>query len=135
MHELIIKADTDNLDKVITFVEEQLEAFGCPMKVQTQIDIAVEEIFVNIAHYAYTSEIGDVSIMINLHDEPKEVTIVFMDSGIPYNPLERPDPDTSLSAEERQIGGLGIYMVKKSVDFLEYEYRDGKNVFTIGKKF
>ncbi len=135
MHELIIKADTDNLDKVITFVEEQLEAFSCPMKVQTQIDIAVEEIFVNIAHYAYTSEIGDVSIMINLHDEPKEVTIVFMDSGIPYNPLERPDPDTSLSAEERQIGGLGVYMVKKSMDFLEYEYRDGKNVFTIVKKF
>lgn len=135
MHELTIKAVTENLDKVTAFVEEQLETAGCPMKVQTQIDIAVEEIFVNIAHYAYAPETGDASIVIDLHDEPKEIRIVFMDSGTPYNPLARPDPDTSLSAEERQIGGLGIYMVKKSMDFTEYEYRDGKNVLTIGKRF
>ncbi len=99
----------------------------------TQLAIAVEELYVNIAHYAYGDEEGKATIKIGFDGEPMQVTIRFIDEGVPYNPLEKQDPDTSLSAEERDIGGLGIFMVKKSMDSMEYEYQDGKNILTIQK--
>ncbi len=130
--ELIIDAKIEKLDDVLEFVDGFLEENGCNMKTQTQINIAVEEIFVNIAHYAYSSGEGSARIEVNEVDGVAEIT--FTDSGTPYNPLEKPDPDVTLSAEEREIGGLGIYIVKKSMDKVSYEYRDGKNVFTIRKR-
>ena len=130
--ELIIDAKIEKLDDVLEFVDGFLEENGCNMKTQTQINIAVEEIFVNIAHYAYGSENGKAKIEIRDVDGSAEIT--FTDSGTPYNPLARPDPDITLSAEERKIGGLGIYIVKKSMDNVNYEYRNGKNVFTIRKR-
>ena len=133
-HELEIEALTDNLQSVIDFVEENLELTACSMKIKMQIDIAVEELFVNIAHYAYTPATGKAIITIEIDNDNKEVSITFTDSGIPFNPLEKEDPDVSLSAEERKIGGLGIYMVKKSMDKVRYAYEDGKNKLTITKK-
>lgn len=132
--ELIVPARLDALDQVLAFIDEELEHHQCPMKIQMQIDIAVEEIYVNIAHYAYDpAKKGTATISFSVGGDPLQVIIQFMDDGIPYNPLEKPDPDTTLKAEERQIGGLGIFLVKKSMDNIQYEYKDGKNVLTIGK--
>lgn len=133
MKELVIDAATDNLDKVIEFIEEQLEALGCPPKTKIQIDVAVEELFVNIAHYAYKPTVGTASVQVSVQEEPLSVEITFIDHGKPYDPLAKPDPDVTLSAEERQIGGLGVYMVKKSMDGVNYEYKDGRNILTIKK--
>ncbi len=133
MKELRVKADTKNLLQVQSFINDQLEEYDCPMLTQTSIGIAVEELFVNICHYAYAPAAGDAVIRVGMHEDPLSVEISFIDSGIPYNPLEKPDPNTTLSAKQRQIGGLGIFMVKKSMDSMTYEYKDGKNILTIGK--
>ncbi|MBR1751155.1 MAG: ATP-binding protein [Ruminococcus sp.] len=133
MKELELEALTDNLPQVLSFIDEQLEAADCPMKIQMQIDIAVEEIFVNIAHYAYNPEIGTAKVRVEVLGEPPAVDITFIDNGVPYDPLAKADPDVTLSAEERQIGGLGIFMVKKSMDDVKYEYLDGHNILTLKK--
>lgn len=134
MFELTLEANLDNLDDVLAFVDTHLEEAGCSMRTQTQIDIAVEELFVNIASYAYIPDKGDATVRIDTETEPGTVSITLIDSGIPYDPLSRPDPDITLSAEERQIGGLGIYMVKKSMDGMFYSRENGHNVLTIRKK-
>ena len=134
MKELTIEATTDNIPAVTDFVNEQLEELGCSMKVQVQIDIAIDELFGNIAHYAYSSETGRATVRVELIEAPLSVVITFIDNGVPYDPLKKEDPDTSLSAENRQIGGLGIYMVKKSMDAVSYEYRNGQNILTVTKK-
>ena len=131
--ELNIEADVDNLEKVLAFVDEQLEVHDCPPKVQMQLDVAVEELFVNIAHYAYNPETGNATVRVEIQENPLSVVITFIDHGVPYDPLAKPDPDVTLGVEERQIGGLGIYMVKKSMDGIKYEYNDGKNILTIRK--
>ncbi len=135
MNELELDAKVDNLEEVLAFMDQWLEAHDCPMKVQMQIDIAVEEIFVNVAHYAYTPNVGKVKIRLEKPADSTGVDITFIDSGIPYDPLAKPDPDVTLSAEERQIGGLGIFMVKKSMDSMLYEYTDGQNILTMRKLF
>ena len=132
---MTVDATVDNLNKVLAFIDEQLEANNCPMRVMLEIDVAAEEIFVNVASYAYTSGIGSVAIEVNFEEQPKAVAIRFIDSGIPYNPLEKEDPDVTLPAEKRGIGGLGVFMVKKSMDEVTYEYKDGKNHLTIRKFF
>ena len=134
MSELNIEAKTENLDKVLAFVDQHLEERGCAVQVQMQIDVAVEELFVNIAQYAYAPGIGVATIRVELQEDPLVVVITFIDNGIPYNPLAKEDPDITLSAEERQIGGLGIYMVKKSMDDMSYEYKDRQNILRIKKQ-
>ena len=131
--ELKLEAVDENLGRVLEFVDGELEALDCPQKTQMKIDVAVEEIFVNIAHYAYKPETGLALIRIETGSDPKRVSITFRDWGVPYDPLAKPDPDVTLSAEERQIGGLGIFMVKKSMDEMKYEYADGQNMLTIVK--
>jgi anti-sigma regulatory factor (Ser/Thr protein kinase) len=133
MSELNIEALTENLDQVLAFVDKELESIECSIKVQTQVDIAVEELFVNIAHYAYNPETGPATVRVEMDKNPPAIIITFIDHGIPYDPLAKADPDITLSAEERQIGGLGIFMVKKSMDNIEYEYKDGQNILTIKK--
>ena len=133
MSELNIAATIENLDDVMTFVTSILEEMSCPAKEQMTIEIAVEEMFVNVAHYAYTPKTGMVRIKCLPLDNNKAVEISFEDEGIPFDPLAKGDPDTTLSAEERPIGGLGIYMVKKSMDNVYYEYKDGKNFFRMRK--
>lgn len=133
--ELTVEATVDNLNKVTSFAEEALEESGCPMKAQMQINIAIDEIFSNISYYAYQPNTGDVTVQLEISEEPAEVTITFIDQGIPYDPLSQEEPDTTLSADERKIGGLGIFMVKKSMDDLSYEYKDGKNILKMKKAF
>lgn len=131
--ELTVEAVCSNLDRVTAFVDERLERLDCPIKVQMKLDIAIDEIFSNIVHYAYGEETGRVTVQLEISEEPLTVSITFMDWGIPYNPLLAAEPDISLSANERQIGGLGIFLVKKSMDDISYEHRDGANVLTIQK--
>ena len=135
MKELVIEAKVENLDQVHAFVDEVLEENDCSMKVQMQIDIAVEELFVNVAHYAYAPAVGNATIRMETQEQPRAAVITLIDSGAPFDPLAKPDPDVTLQAEDRKIGGLGIYMVKKSMNAVEYEYRDGQNILTIRKEF
>lgn len=133
MRELNIEALVDNLDKVIAFVDEEVDKLNCSIKVRTQIDVAVEELFVNIAHYAYNPETGPATVRVEVEHDPVAVSITFIDKGVPYDPLSKADPDITLSAEDREIGGLGIFMVKKSMDDIDYEYKDGQNILHIRK--
>lgn len=134
MKELTIAATVENIDVVTAFVEEQLEALNCPMKAQMQICIAIDELFGNIAHYAYHPDVGEATVRVEVIEEPLSAVITFIDGGIPYDPLAAADPDTSLPVEERTIGGLGIFMVKKSMDEITYRYEGGKNILSIRKK-
>jgi len=131
--ELEIEAAVENLPEVMAFVERRLDEADCPPKAQMQIGVAVEEIFVNIAHYAYAPEIGHATVRVEVCEAPLSVLITFIDHGVPYDPLARDDPDVTLSAEERKIGGLGIFMTKKLMDDVAYEYRDGQNILTLRK--
>ena len=133
MKELNIAATVENIETVTDFVNEQLEALDCPMKAQMQIDIAIDELFGNIAHYAYNPDVGDATVRVEVIDDPLSVVITFIDGGVPYDPLAATDPDTTLSAEERAIGGLGIFMVKKSMDEITYRYENGRNILSIRK--
>lgn len=131
MGKIIVPAKDEALNEVLAFVDEILEANDCSMKAQMQIDIAVEELFVNIAHYAYGDENGEAEIEASVADGL--CTISFKDKGVEFDPLKKPDPDITLSAEERQIGGLGIFMVKKSMNSVAYERKDSTNILTITK--
>lgn len=133
MKELNISATVENIAAVTAFVDEQLEELDCPMKTQLQVDVAIDELFGNIAHYAYNPEVGAATVRVEVTDNPLAVVITFIDNGVPYDPLAKADPDITLSAEEREIGGLGIYMVKKSMDDVSYEYKNGQNILRIKK--
>ena len=133
MENMKVEAKLDNLAQVTMFVDEQLEKIECPMKTQMQMDVALEEIFVNIASYAYGEETGMAEIIFDYKPETNDIYLTFIDSGVQYDPLAKEDPDITLSAAERQIGGLGIYMVKKSMDDVTYDYKDGKNILKFSK--
>ena len=134
MKELNVEASVLNTYKVLAFVDEQLKAADCPMTTQTQIDMSVEEIFVNIAKYAYAPESGTAVIRFELKGEPPAACITFLDSGMKFDPLAKEDPNIYLPKNKRPIGGLGIFMVKEYMDSVLYEYKDGKNVLEIIKK-
>lgn len=131
--ELDVEAVEENLRKVMDFIDGKLEAIGCSMKAQMQVDIASEEVFVNICKYAYHPGRGRAVVRVEVSEEPVQVKITFVDHGKPYDPLQKDDPDVTLSAEEREIGGLGIFMVKQTMDAIEYEYKDGSNILTLVK--
>ncbi len=134
MGKLEIAATCENLPIVTQFIDEELEKAGCSMKTQFQIDVAVEEIFINIASYAYEGKEGPAEIYMEVSEDQSTATMIFVDNGIPYDPLAKEDPDVTLSVAERPIGGLGIYMVKQSMDDMKYEYKDGQNRLTLIKK-
>jgi anti-sigma regulatory factor (Ser/Thr protein kinase) len=133
MKELTIEATVDNIQTVTDFVDEQLESFDCPLKAQMQINIAIDEIFGNIAHYAYNPNTGYATVRVEVLEEPLSVIIAFIDNGKPYDPLKTKEPDLTISADDREVGGLGVYMVKNLMDEILYEYKDGKNILTIKK--
>lgn len=133
MKELTVDAAVENIEVVTDFVNEELEKLDCPLKARRQIDVAIDELFGNIARYAYSPDVGKATVRFSVEEKPLEVTITFIDNGIPFNPLEKSNPDTHLSAEERPIGGLGIFLVKKSMDLVEYEYKNGQNILKIKK--
>ena len=133
MKELTVEARIENLDNVTDFVLSEIDDGKCPKKTQTQIMIAVEEVFVNISNYAYYPDIGNATVRVAVNSDDV-ITIEFEDSGKAFNPLENTDPDISSKPEEREIGGLGIFMVKKIMDSVEYEYRDKKNILKLLKQ-
>lgn len=133
-NELTIEALAENLNIVTEFVDQRLEQIECPMKAQMQIDVALEEIFINIANYAYQPGKGPATVRVDVTDDPLTITITFVDHGIPYDPLAKEDPDVTLPADQRQIGGLGIFMTKKLMDDVVYEYKDGSNILRLIKK-
>lgn len=133
LKELKVKASVESMPAVNDFIHSLLPA-GCDVMLLNQIDLAVEEIFVNIAHYSGADQ---AEVLCGYHvsgDGSGQLTMIFKDSGKPFNPLEREDPDLTLSAEEREIGGLGIFLTKKFMDSVEYEFVDGMNVLKITKK-
>ncbi len=134
MKKLTIPAETQRLDEVLAFIDTFLEENDCPPSEQIKLDIAVEEIYVNIASYAYGDGSGDAVITAEMDDATGQAVFTFADSGKPFDPLAKPDPDITLSAEERSIGGLGIFMVKKSMDDVTYVYENGQNILTIRRK-
>lgn len=134
MAELIVEAKLDNLAQVLQFVDSRLEEEDCPIGLQMKIDVAVEELFVNIASYAYAPGSGSATVRMEVEENPKTVVITFVDRGVPYDPLAKEDPDVTLSINDREIGGLGIFMVKKSMDDMIYAYENGQNVLTIRKR-
>ena len=134
MKTMVVPAVNEQLEAVQAFVEAELEARDCSPKVLIQISIAVEEIFVNIASYAYRPEVGEAEVRVEVCEEPLRVVISFLDHGRPFDPLAKEDADTSPEALERREGGLGILIVKKSMDAVTYSYEDGKNILTIEKK-
>ena len=133
MKEITVDATIDNVQTITDFVDERLEEMNCPVKAQMQIDIVIDELCSNVARYAYSDRTGKVTVRVDTVDKPMKVWLTFTDEGVPYNPLAKEDPDITLSAEERKLGGLGIYMVKKMMDEFRYEYKDGKNIVTVCK--
>ncbi len=131
--EIEVEAAVDHLQEVLDFIESRLEEVGCGMKTQMQITVSVEEIFVNIASYAYAPGSGRAKVRLELSREPKLATVTFTDRGRPFDPTAQEDPDVTLQAEEREVGGLGIFMTKKFMDEVRYEYRDGQNILTLRK--
>ena len=127
-------AKTEALSDVLGFVDMILEEYECPMKIQTAVCVAIEEVFVNVAHYAYGDGEGDMTLSIGFDNESRTVTFCMTDKGVPFDPLNKPDPDITLSAEEREIGGLGIFIAKKTMDTVAYAYENGENVLTMTKK-
>ena len=134
MKELTVNATFESIDVVTSFVNAELDGYDCPVKTQLQIDVAIDELFSNIARYAYTPGTGTATVQVEIEKEPPTAVITFIDQGIAYDPLTNPDPDTTLPAEERQAGGLGIFLVKKTMDDVNYEYRDGQNILRIRKR-
>lgn len=130
---LEMDATLQNVKVLLAFITDELEKHDCPPKAEMQIELSAEELLVNIANYAYTSGVGKVKVTLNHLTDPTGIEITLKDQGIPYNPLEKPDPDITLSAEERKIGGLGIYLAKKNMDEISYEHREGSNLLTMRK--
>ena len=135
MEKITVEAVLENLQTVIDFAIEKLEARDCSMKIVMQTELVIEEIFVNISSYAYHPETGTATFCVEFEENPNAILMTFIDSGKPYNPLEQKAPDTTLAIEERDVGGLGIFLVRKNVDELYYEYTDGKNILRMKKFF
>ena len=128
------EATAENIEAITEFVNRELEARECPYREQMQICVAIDEIVSNIARYAYTPDKGNVTVNFAYEEQDRTVVLTFTDEGIPYDPLQREDPDVSLPAEKRKIGGLGIYLVRKTMDRLSYRRENGKNILTVRKK-
>ena len=124
-------AKIETLSDVLGFVDQTLESYECPMKIQTAICVAIEEVFVNVAQYAYGEGEGNVTLSIGFDAESHKITFRMTDKGVPFDPLKKPDPDITLPAEDRELGGLGIFIAKKIMDVVTYAYKNGENVLTM----
>lgn len=131
--EMTLEATVENIPVVTDFVDAELDAFDCPIKAKLQIDVAIDELMSNIARYAYDPDTGPATVRVEVEQDPMRVVITFIDNGKPYDPLAGGDPDITLSAEQREIGGLGVFLVKKTMDDVSYEYKDGQNILKIKK--
>jgi len=132
--EWTFEAKIDRIPWLTEQVDGLLEGLDCPMKAQMQIDVAIDEWMANIASYAYGNGVGEVTVRFDFQPDDRTVVLTFIDSGVPYDPLAKPDPDVTLSVDKREVGGLGIFLVKKTMDDMTYARRDGHNVLTIRKR-
>ena len=133
MTEWTFEAVAENIPQLTELIDGQLEALDCSMKAQMQIDVAVDEIFGNIARYDYGDGRGDATVRFDFDGTSRMASISFMDRGMPFDPLKKADPDVTLSVEEREVGGLGIFLVKKTMDDMKYRYENGMNILTLYK--
>ena len=134
MKQIRIKSNKDNLDFVLLNVFEELEEYNPSMKYKLRLELIIEELFLNICNYAYEDE-GDILIQCFVEDKTLRTTIIFIDNGIPFNPLEKEEAYLNLNADEREIGGLGLTIVRKYADELEYKYENNQNILTVTKIF
>ncbi len=130
---LTVPASLDELDNVQAFIDEQLEAADCPMAAQMQVELAVEEVFVNVASYAYNPVTGVAEVRVCVETDPLRVTIQFLDHGKPFDPLAKADADLSEDATMEREGGLGIFLTKEVMDAVDYAYENGSNILTLKK--
>jgi len=136
METITVSSEKTQLATVLNFIEENLNHYNPSPKFIMQLELSIEEIFINIIEYAYKNNSNQkITISYNSKENPLRAIVTFLDEGPPYNPLKNQDPDTSLSLEERDIGGLGLFLVKKNVDYIDYEYENEKNILTIEKNF
>lgn len=133
MKELAVEAVADNLQKVMDFMTGALSDKNCSTKTLLQMELVLEEIFINIASYAYDGDKRPVVMSVDFEEDPVAAVVSFRDKGTPYNPLDRADPDLALKLEKREIGGLGIFLVKKNVDAIWYEHINDENVLSFRK--
>ena len=133
--QLELDTNIENVDVLTATANKVLAGLGCPKKAMAQIDIALDELFSNISHYAYGGNVGKVYVSIDAIPNKKGVSITLEDEGIPFDPLAREDPDVTLGIHERTIGGLGIFLVRRTMDSMHYEYRNRRNRLTITKFF
>ena len=131
MDKIVLESKMENIKKVIEFVNSKIEKCNFKEKEKLEINIAIDELFGNIVKYAYGEEVGIVEVQVKVKENPLEVEITFIDSGTKYNPLEREEPNIEANLNERKIGGLGIFIARKLMDEIKYEYKDGKNVLSI----
>ena len=135
MREMTVEATMENIETVTDFVNQQLTEHGCTEKAMVQLDVAIDEVFGNIVRHAYGAETGTATVRVWMEEVSGIIHITFMDQGQPFNPLEKEMPDTTrLKARERPIGGLGLFMLKRTMDNMTYDYQDGKNILTIEKR-
>ena len=134
MSDITVLAATENISKITAFVDAELERIGCPPKANAQIDICIDEIVANIARYAYGSGTGNATVRLDFDETERVVSLTFVDSGMPFDPLDVPEPDITSPLAERPIGGLGLFMVKNMMDSMSYRREDGHNILTIRKR-
>ena len=133
VQKITLPAVVDSIEKVTEFVNDRLQKSNIPQKIQTQIDVVIDELMSNVTKFAYRDgKNGDISVEMEVNEE--EIAMTFRDSGVPFNPLEQADPDVNAPLEQRKIGGLGLFLVRKTMDKLNYVYENGQNVLTVIKK-
>lgn len=129
--EITVDSKIENVEALTAFVEKALEPYDPSIKAQTQINVAVDELFSNVVHYSGSEK---MTLILEVNQDVLTATLTFIDDGVAYDPLAKMDPDVTLSAEERQIGGLGIFLVKKTMDNLEYKRDGNRNILKVVKK-
>ena len=134
MKQITMEASVQSIPKIISFIDDAMDEWGATVKTKYRIDVAADEILVNIAHYAYAPKMGEVTVRLELNEATRMMTIVFIDAGMPFDLLQKPDPDVTLPKEERKIGGLGIFIVKKIMDAVDYRREGGHNILTVNKR-
>lgn len=134
MKEITLKATIENVRQITEWIDSELEKLDCSMKAQMQIDVAIDELVSNIARYAYGKETGEVTVQFRFDEAERAAEITFVDRGVAFDPLEKSEPDVTLSAEDRPVGGLGIFLVRKTMDRMDYRRENGRNILTVKKK-
>ena len=131
-HHITLHTDIQEVPQLAAFIDEVAEACGIDMATAMSLNLAMEEAVVNVMNYAYPAgTVGNVDIDAEFDDG--KLTFILSDSGTPFDPTQAGEPDLTLGAEDRPIGGLGIFLVRQIMDSVEYRYSDGKNILTLTK--